>query len=214
MRILKPLFLGGLCLSLALPALADNESSASLSPVPKSFQYCTVCHGVGLRGNPSTGAPRLSGLPTWYIEKQLTSFKSLWRGTVEQDYPGNEMRVAAEGITSEQIPAAATYASNTQSPVATASITGDIKAGQALFTATCASCHGADAQGDQSKGAPPLVGRNDWYLERQMKNFMTGRRGIEPKDERGQQMAVAVKVLSDDKAIDDVVAYIDSLKSQ
>ena len=42
---------------------------------PAGLEYCTVCHGSQLKGNVNIGAPRLSGLPQWYVERQLQNFK-------------------------------------------------------------------------------------------------------------------------------------------
>ena len=43
--------------------------------------------------------------------------------------------------------------------------------------AGCAACHGANGQGNQALGAPPLAGQDAAYLARQLNNFKAGRRG-------------------------------------
>ncbi|WP_317933158.1 c-type cytochrome [Halioxenophilus sp. WMMB6] len=196
------------CISLALSSLCLAEGD--LKPVPKEFQYCTVCHGTQMQGNPSTGAPRISGLPSWYIVNQLKSFQHSYRGTDASDQPGNEMRIAAEGITSDMLDDAAAFASATQSPLPAATLTGDATKGKALF-ATCMACHGDQAQGNEALFAPPLTGRNDWYLTRQLNNFLSGKRGAADGDVTGSQMAAAVTVLTDEQAVADVVAFIQTL---
>ena len=40
---------------------------------------------------------------------------------------------------------------------------GDPAKGQALY-ATCASCHGANGEGNQALNAPAIAGQQDWYL--------------------------------------------------
>lgn len=62
--------------------------------------------------------------------------------------------------------------------------------------------------------APPLAGREDWYLERQLQHFRTGVRGGAPEDTYGRQMARAAAVLWDDREVRDVVAYAASLPAQ
>ena len=187
-------------------ALAD----ADLKPIPEDIQYCSVCHGTQLRGNPGTGAPRLSGLPAWYVEAQLQGFLHEYRGTEEQDYPGNEMRVAAHGVTDMNLAKVAQWVADTQSPEPTASISGNISHGKELY-GSCVSCHGVDAGGNKALHAPPLAGSSDWYLLRQLKNFNSGRRGTAEGDTYGQQMRASAALLTSDQDMIDVVSYIQSL---
>lgn len=88
---------------------------------------------------------------------------------------------------------------------------GDKVKGKTLYT-TCMACHGAKAEGNKALNAPKLTGLQGWYLERQLKNFKEGIRGAHPKDVYGAQMRPMAMTLADDKAIEDVVAYIESLK--
>ena len=60
-------------------------------------------------------------------------------------------------------------------------------------------------------GGPRLAGQNDWYLVRQIENYKKGLRGYHASDTFGRQMAPMVATLSDDAAIRNVVAYINSL---
>ena len=78
--------------------------------------------------------------------------------------------------------------------------------------ANCGACHGAAAQGVQATNAPRLKGMSDWYMVTQLKNFRHGVRGAHMKDPYGPQMVSMAAILTDDKAIDDVVAYINTLK--
>lgn len=87
---------------------------------------------------------------------------------------------------------------------------GDAVAGQALF-ATCAACHGAQAQGNVALNAPKLSGQSAWYLERQLRAFKQGARGTHDQDTFGKMMAPMAATLADDAAIANVVAYIASL---
>jgi cytochrome c oxidase subunit 2 len=52
---------------------------------------------------------------------------------------------------------------------------------------------------------------SDWYMAAQLRNFRAGIRGGHPKDLHGSQMALFAEMLRDDRAIADVLAYIDSL---
>jgi len=48
-------------------------------------------------------------------------------------------------------------------------------------------------------------------LVTQLKNFKQGIRGAHPKDMYGLQMTLMAKVLGDEKAINDLVAYVNTL---
>ena len=206
MRTLSSLLVATLLL-LAGIAAADE-------PVvpPDDLVYCTVCHGVQLKGNHVIQAPRLSGMAGWYVQRQLLAFSRGWRGAHEQDVYGMEMMPmppeSAGGIRD-----AANYVAATKSEPPPATVTGDADSGRALY-ATCAACHGADGNGLEALGGPALTVTNDWYLVRQLQNFKAGIRGSHPDDTFGAQMRAAAQVLSDDDAIRDVVAYINSLQPE
>ena len=62
---------------------------------------------------------------------------------------------------------------------------GDAAAGKTLY-ATCAACHGQQAEGTEALHAPKLAGQEEWYLVRQLQNFKAGIRGADKKDTYGQ----------------------------
>ncbi|MGQ0579339.1 MAG: c-type cytochrome [Betaproteobacteria bacterium] len=87
---------------------------------------------------------------------------------------------------------------------------GDVAAGKQLY-AVCATCHGMQAEGNPALHAPKLSGQGDWYLKRQLKYFKEGARGTHDKDVFGKMMAPMAAILSDDDAIANVSAYIETL---
>lgn len=89
---------------------------------------------------------------------------------------------------------------------------GDAAAGKAPY-AVCTACHGANGEGNQALGAPRLAGLSHAYAARQINNFKAGIRGADPKDTFGAQMMPMAQTLADDAAIANVLAYIDTLKS-
>ncbi len=190
-------------------------AGANEAPVipPDKFVYCTVCHGVQLKGNHVIEAPRLSGMQAWTVEQQLLAFKRGWRGTHADDLVGMEMQPMAAILSDREIEEAARYVSATTSEPPPVTVKGDAKRGQVLY-ATCQACHADDGNGVEALGAPALTGLNDWYLVRQTRNFRDGTRGNHKDDIRGAQMRAAAQVLADDDAIWDVVAYINSLQSK
>lgn len=193
--------------------LAGRGAAAEDAPLipPDEFVYCTVCHGVQMKGNPIIEAPRLSGMQRWYLERQLRAFRSGWRGVHEDDLAGIEMRPMAAMLGDEQIAAAAGYVNEVTSEPPPVTISGDAARGKALFS-SCAACHGGNAEGVKAVGGPALTGLNDWYLVTQLENFRSGVRGGHPKDIYGQQMRAAAAALRDDAAIRDVVSYINTLQ--
>jgi cytochrome c oxidase subunit 2 len=53
----------------------------------------------------------------------------------------------------------------------------------------------------------------DWYLAHQLQNFKQGIRGEHPEDYYGKQMGFMGRIFQDDQAINDVVAYINTLQA-
>jgi cytochrome c oxidase subunit 2 len=96
---------------------------------------------------------------------------------------------------------------------ASAQAAGNASAGAALF-AVCSACHGAQAEGNLALHAPKLSGQSDWYLRRQLRNFKDGARGTHDQDVFGKTMAPMAGTLTDDAAINNVVAYIKTLPDQ
>jgi cytochrome c oxidase subunit 2 len=91
-------------------------------------------------------------------------------------------------------------------------IDGDVEHGKELYEG-CVVCHGADGAGKFATNAPRYTGMSDWYLARQLSNFQTGVRGSHPDDKYGEQMGFMSRQLYGDQAINDVVAYINSMAS-
>ena len=87
---------------------------------------------------------------------------------------------------------------------------GNVQAGEAQF-AVCAACHGAAGEGNQALNGPKLAGQEGWYLRRQLEYFKAGVRGAHEDDVLGQQMAAMAGMLVDDAAIENVIAYIETL---
>jgi len=88
---------------------------------------------------------------------------------------------------------------------------GDAARGKQLY-GVCSTCLGDRGQGMPDMNGPALAGREAWYLKRQIQNFKSGARGGDSRDIYGQQMAPMAQLLADDQAIDDVLAYIDTLE--
>ena len=155
-------------------------------------------------------APRLSGQPAWYLERQLRLFRTGARGTHPKDSFGKVMAPMAATLPDEAALAnVAAYLAALPDTTVAHTVKGDLDKGRRHY-ATCAACHGADGRGIAATQAPRLQGMSDWYLRRQLKNFRDGVRGDHPQDLRGAQMRLVAGMLSDDAVIDDTLAYINS----
>jgi cytochrome c553 len=178
-----------------------------------SDRFCTTCHGVDGRGNEGVQAPRLAGMEPWYLKRQLILFKEGIRGAHPEDYQGQEMQPMVESFSEERLDEIVRWVKTWQYRPAEITITGDAERGQMLYR-SCASCHGANAEGKEAMNAPALAGQNDWYLLTQLKNFKAGYRGTDPQDTFGAQMQAMAQSLPDEKAMLDVVSYINSLSRE
>jgi cytochrome c oxidase subunit II len=192
--------------------MSVSAMAADAAAGKAAFAICAACHGAEGQGNLAMNAPRLAGQEGWYLKRQMDAFRAGLRGTAPGDMHGAQMRPMAISVSA---PAAldnliAYIATLPDTPNAT-TVTGDAAAGKTAY-GVCAACHGADGKGNQALGGPRLVGQDDWYLVRQLKNYRQGLRGYDPKDTYGAQMKPMAATLATDQAVNDVVAYINSLR--
>jgi cytochrome c oxidase subunit 2 len=90
----------------------------------------------------------------------------------------------------------------------------DLARGEELFD-LCASCHGAEGQGNELFLAPNIGGMPLWYLEGQLELFRSGARGTHFDDIQGMRMRPMALSLRTEHGDDlkDVAAYTASLPS-
>ena len=88
----------------------------------------------------------------------------------------------------------------------------DVQNGKKLYK-NCALCHGDRGQGNDSWNAPKIAGQQEWYVERQLNNFIKVIRGGDPKDTFGLQMRPMAMALTSEKDIADVSAYIAEMEA-
>jgi cytochrome c oxidase subunit 2 len=177
------------------------------------YAVCAACHGLQAEGNPALHAPKLSGQEDWYLHRQLKNYKQGARGAHDKDVFGKMMApMAATLVNDTAIDNVSAYIKTLPDNPAPATVTGNANNGKNLYVTTCGTCHGPNGQGVQQMNAPGLKGMSDWYLVTQLKNFKQGVRGTHAQDMYGPQMALMAKVLADDQAINDIVAYINTLQ--
>ena len=202
-----------------IPGNADNTLANTTDKADtisrKLFNSCEACHGKNAEGNLAFNAPALANQDTWYLVKQLLNFKNGIRGTAVQDSFGLTMSAIARSLSDSLAMAGLVNYIKTLPPVVTeASVKGDVQEGLSHYQMICGACHGPGAEGIEELGAPKLTGINDWYLERQLLNFKNGIRGTHPDDKAGIQMKQMANTLKDEKAVRDVVVYIQSLQQK
>ena len=195
------------------PSFAETLQSPApdLAAGQALYAVCGACHGANGEGNVALNAPKIAGQEAWYLERQLHNFKQGLRGTNSDDSYGAQMAPMAATLVDDaaidNVVAYITSLPDSDSPV---TISGDVARGEEIFV-TCKSCHGQDGQGIWALNAPRLKGANDWYMARQLDNYKRGIRGSHPQDLYGKQMSLLTIMLRDEQAINDVVAYINSL---
>jgi len=191
----------------AAPALAQDAAHGK-----KLFALCAQCHGDDGAGSAETLAPAIGGLPVWYVTGQLHKFRNGGRGTHYDDISGMRMRPMSMCLrTDEEVADVAAYVSSLAKPSPEHTLTGgNAESGKQKYL-VCASCHGANGEGNQALNAPPLAGLSDWYQLTALQKFKAGVRGTNPKDTTGMLMRPMSMTLADDQAMMDVIAYIATL---
>ena len=177
-----------------------------------NYAVCTACHGAQGEGNQQLNAPKISGLPAWYAERQLRNYQQRIRGGDPQDLYGQQMAPMAQTVADPNVLAnVIAHIETLPDTPAADTVIGDAARGGRLYQ-TCAVCHGPAGEGRWGTNAPPLAGMTDWYLVRQLENFKSGIRGGHPQDIYGDQMYMMANMLIEESAINDVVAYINTMR--
>jgi cytochrome c oxidase subunit 2 len=188
-----------------------QENNVDINNGRTLYAVCGSCHGQSGEGNQALNAPRLAGLSSWYIESQINKYKSGMRGTHEEDTYGRQMIPMAGTLANNAaVKNIAAYIETLSDTDTNNTVSGNVENGRRLYT-TCGACHGKRGEGIWSTGAPKLAGQKDWYLARQLANFKNGVRGYHGADATGKQMMILSRMLKEDSAIEDVVAYINTL---
>jgi cytochrome c oxidase subunit 2 len=88
--------------------------------------------------------------------------------------------------------------------------TSNLASGTEALYQTCATCHGALAEGNEALDAPQLAGQNYAYLKEQLINFRDGYRGNDKEDVRGKVMIASAQGLTNE-SIETLSTYIYNL---
>ncbi len=190
------------------PVFAAGDAAAGKA----LYGTCAACHGAQGEGNKAMNAPRLTGQGEAYVARQLNNFKKGVRGSDSRDMLGMQMAGMAKILADDTAVANVTaYIESLPVVASPVTVKGDAGVGKGLYMA-CMACHGADGKGVVAMNGPSLAGQADFYLVTQLKNFKAGIRGAHADDVFGKQMAPMANLLADEAAINNVVAYINTLK--
>ncbi len=195
------------------PTFSETQNGVKGNPIAGELLYttCASCHGLAGEGNITMNAPRLNHQSPWYLQRQLRYYKLGIRGSHQHDSFGAQMAAMAsllqDGTAIKDVVA---YIETFEPLDIEPTHSRQAIKGKSLYV-TCAVCHGKNGEGNFSLNAPRLAGIQDWYIKRQIINFRTQVRGYHQDDNFGSQMIMMAKMISDEAAIDDLVAYIHSL---
>jgi len=196
------------------PTFAETQARIAANPSAGQAQYaiCATCHGAEGEGNQALNSPKIAGQSAWYIERQLNYFKNGVRGG-EGDTNGAAMVSMAQTLaTDDAVRNMAAYIASFPDTPAPTTVTGDIDNGYDIYDRNCAACHLDDGSGTWYTDAPALAGMSDWYFVTQISNFRAGIRGLHRGDDYGEQMVGMATAMSGIEEIQDVAAYINTLK--
>ena len=175
------------------------------------YGVCATCHGAQGEGNPLMNAPKLAGQSAWYLKRQIMNYKRGLRGSDPADNFGQQMIGMVATLANEQaVDNVVAHIGTFPDSSVDATVEGDAAAGAKSY-AVCAYCHGKDGMGVQALNAPRLQGMSDWYLARQLASFRDDVRGSHPQDYYGFQMGLMGQSARDEQAVNDLIAYINTL---
>lgn len=196
--------------------LASYAAEPDLERGKELYFLCSTCHGPAGEGNALLNTPAAGKQDTWYVERQLINYRANLRGYWDplEDIYGNQMRnFAIAQVPDEQaIIDMAAYMHSLEAPTLPVTVEGDPEEGRKIYEETCIACHGPNGEGSTLLGSPRISNQFDWYLLRQLDDFLSGARGQQRDDIFGTQMRYMAQVLDTEQKRKDVISYIASFK--
>ena len=211
---MKRVFL--LCLLACAVPLPSSAAEPDLERGQQLYFLCSTCHGPAGEGNTLLNTPAAGKQDTWYVERQLVNYRANLRGYLDPgvDIWGSQMRqFAIAQVPDEQaIIDLAAYMHSLEPPTLPTTVEGDSEEGRKIYEETCIACHGPNGEGSTLLGSPRISNQFDWYLLRQLDDFLSGARGQQPDDIYGTQMRYMAQVLDTEQKRKDVISYIATFK--
>jgi cytochrome c553 len=173
-------------LLLCLPLLALAESAArreikqvlALKPDAEHgrelFAQCATCHGPAGGGKTDGTIPRIAGQYYRVVVNQVVHFRRGTRWDVRMEGVATSHEIIPE---LQDIADVAWYVSQLEADSSRGVGEGVyVERGAKIYAGRCASCHGKDAEGSDTKAVPRLAGQHAAYLARQIYDTVEGRR--------------------------------------
>ncbi|MCG8087640.1 MAG: c-type cytochrome [Candidatus Thiodiazotropha taylori] len=213
-------------LILAMVLLPVPCFSVDLENGEEINEVCAGCHGEFGQGGKEGEYPRLAGMPSAFLAKQLHLFRDRLRPNLamveyvdHRQMPDEDIRdishFLSQIVLQTKLPPVDETAEDfnayerllaskrlMQIPRAP----GDIEKGKKQYRKECASCHGRDGMGDMEKAVPMLAGQYTSYLWRQVKKY---RNGIRIHDEEAPDDELLAEFT--DQELTDMFAYLSIL---
>lgn len=184
----------GLMASASGHAAQINAAQIATAGNGRGAPPCSSCHGQAGEGNPAAGFPRLAGLPTDYLTRQLAAFASGQRQNpmmmpVAKALSTDEARALGAYYAHLPVPAptpgvgaAPASGSSVATPGSAAAAIGQTLAERGRWSddvPACVQCHGAGGSG-VGADFPPLAGQSAVYLVNQLQAWQKGTRDPGP----------------------------------
>jgi cytochrome c553 len=187
---------------------------------------CAGCHGEFGEGGKEGEYPRIAGMPSAFIAKQLHLFRDRKRPNMamvefvdERQMPDDEIQHVSIFLSRIELKTKLPPVDETaegfnayerllessaimQIPRAE----GDIQKGEKLYKKECGSCHGSDGFGDQKKEVPMLAGQYTNYLWRQVEKLRNRVRIHDEDDPEGELLDAF-----SDEELRDIFAYLSTV---
>ena len=175
----------GWLIAMALPivaygaALAQEEIEAAIRDKPdivhgqQLFTACAACHGPNGAGVSDGIVPAIAGQHYQVLVGELIDYRHDKRWDIRMEHHADDHNL---GDTQDVVDVAGYISS--MNPARTGGV-GDgefVGYGARVYSRSCASCHGAAAEGDNRVRYPRLAGQHYEYLLRQMHDAVEGRR--------------------------------------
>lgn len=138
------------------------------------FAKCAECHGADGGGVPAGTVPRIAGQHFRVLVRQLVDFRQgkRWDFQMEGVATGHDVIPELQDVAD-----VARYVSQLNRDGARGIGAGQfVEQGAAIYATACASCHGAQGEGDDAKQIPRLAGQHAGYLMRQVYDAVDNRR--------------------------------------
>jgi cytochrome c553 len=151
----------------AMRATPDTDRGAQL------FSTCAACHGADGGGRADGVVPRLAGQHARVIIRQLVDYRYDKRRDPRMEPVAHTQSLRNAQAIADVAAFAAALAPRTPAGTGSGAF---VEAARQVYAARCASCHGADGQGEPAIPVPRLAGQHYAYLLRQFHDALEGRR--------------------------------------